>query len=292
VSSCCFDFAGLGHDCHCLVGTVDEMSTDSRSQGLRLTICLGLFLFCDGFIHGSQMCKVKVQLTDTLPSSLIRRNTLHSETISNRPSSSLLAKQPAEPAFQEQKDDESFVQKNRVKSQNVIHKGTPRKAIERNVKSNSISDGNDDKVKRDLENLQHQDQLARQNNMSNERTDLSDEIGTFLVRLQQSLSDGKLKSFVKILKSLAMEGGNNDCLPQLVPLLEKIVVADLDSSMTADLIWSLGKLNMIVQNYEHKNVLMTLMNRFCEHEELSPREVTTSLVRVLKLASVCDIRRN
>ena len=259
---------------------------DNQSQ-VRLTVCLGLLLLCDGFIHCSQMCKVRVQLTD-LPSSHIRRNTLHSETISNRPSSSLLAKQPAEPAFQEQKYDDVPKKENRVKSQNIIQKGVPRgKAIERNVNSNSV-EANDDKVKRDLENLQIQDQM-KQNSMKNVRSDLPDDINNFLSRLQQALNDGKLKMFVKILKSLAMEGGNNvnnDCLPQLLPLLEKVVVKDLDSSMTADLIWSLGKLNLIVQNYDHKNILMTLMNRFCEHEELSPREVTTSLVR----ASSCCLK--
>lgn len=253
------------------------MSSESYSQSLRLTVCLSLILACGGFIHGSQMSKVKIQLTDTLPSSLIRRNILHSETISNRISSSLLAKQPAEPAFQEAINEEDSP-KNRVKSQNVIQKGSPRtKTVERDLKNSS--EKNDDKVKRDLEILQQKDQVAKQANQRSGSSSLPDDINNFLARLEAALDDGRLRVFVKILKSLAMESSNNDCLSQLIPLLEKIHVADLDSSMTADLIWSLGKLNLIVQNKEHKNVLSTLMNRFCEHEELSPREVTTSLVR-------------
>ena len=252
------------------------MSSESHSLSLRLTVCLTVLLVCDSFIHGSQISKIRTQLTDAVPSNLLRRNILHSETISNRPSSSLLAKQPAEPAFQEITDEEDS-QKNRIKSQNVIQKGLSRtKTVERDVKNST--EKNDDKVKRDLEILQQKDQVAKQANQRSESSSLPDDINKFLARLQSALDDGKLRVFVKILKSLAMESSNNDCLSQLVPLLEKIHVADLDSSMTADLIWSLGKLNLIVQNKEHKNVLSTLMNRFCEHEELSPREVTTSLV--------------
>ena len=256
------------------------MSRDTRSRSLQLTLCLGLFLLCDGFIHGSQMSKVKVQLTDTISSSLIRRNILHSETISNRPSSSLQAKQPLEPASQEQSNEEEVpVVKQRVKNQNVIQKGAPRKAFERNVKNVFKTEANDERDQLDPETALHGDQFTKPSNTHSIRSELPQDINNFLDRLQQALDDGKLKFFVKILKSLAMEGGNNDCLAQLVPLVEKLPLAELDSAMTADLIWSLGKLNLVVQNSDHKNLLMSLLNRFCEHEEMTPREVTTSLVR-------------
>ena len=84
--------------------------------------------------------------------------------------------------------------------------------------------------------------------------------------------------FVKSLKSLAMEPNNAQCIPQLIPLLDRVEVKKLDGSLTADLVWSLGRLNFAVTHSEQKPLLMSLMYRFCELEEMSSREVTTSLV--------------
>ena len=253
------------------------MGRDYRALGLQLTLYLVLSIVNDGFIQGFQLNKVKIQLTDTISSSLIRRNILHSETISNRPSSSLLAKQPAEPAFQEQESEvEKQLQKSRVKSQNVAQKGTPRKPSDKDARNSVTVNNDDEKVK---DNAHQQDQSARQFSSHSSNRQPSGDFEKFLIKLQIALDEGKLRAFVKILKSLAMEGLANMNLSELIPVLEGINVTELDSSMTSDIIWSLGKLNFVVQNLEHKNLLYALMNRFCEHEEMSPREVTTSLVR-------------
>ena len=252
------------------------MSRDHRALGLQLTLYLVLSIVSDGFIQGFQLNKVKIQLTDTISSSLIRRNILHSETISNRPSSSLLAKQPAEPAFQEQEGEvEKPLQKGRVKYQSAAQKGTQRKSSEKDARS-SIAPNNDDEKEKD--NVQQQDQNTRQLNSHSSNRQPPGDFEKFLYKLQTALTEGKLRVFVKILKSLAMEGLATMNLNELIPVLEGINVSELDSSMTSDIIWSLGKLNFVVQNLEHKNLLYALMNRFCEHEEMTPREVTTSLV--------------
>lgn len=253
------------------------MSRDYRALGLQLTLYLVLSIVNDGFIQGFQLNKVKIQLTDTISSSSIRRNILHSETISNRPSSSLLAKQPAEPAFQEQESEvEKQLQKSRVKSQNVAQRGTPRKPSDKDARNSVTVNNDDEKVK---DNVYQQDQSASQFSSHSSNRQPSGDFEKFLIKLQIALDEGKLRAFVKILKSLAMEGLANMNLSELIPVLEGINVTELDSSMTSDIIWSLGKLNFVVQNLEHKNLLHALMNRFCEHEEMSPREVTTSLVR-------------
>ena len=258
------------------------MSRDYGALGLQLTLCLVLSIVSDGFIQGFQLNKVKIQLTDTISSSLIRRNILHSETISNRPSSSLLAKQPAEPAFQEQEGEvEKPLQKSRAKYQTAVQKGSQRKPSEKDVRTSVTVNNDDEKVK---DNVHQQDQNARQPSSHSSSQQPSGDFSKFLHKLQIALDEGKLRVFVKILKSLAMEGLANMNLGELILVLEGINVSELDSSMTSDIIWSLGKLNFVVQNVEHKNLLYALMNRFCEHEEMSPREVTTSLVRFLNNA--------
>jgi hypothetical protein len=79
---------------------MEKYPSGRRRIRMRLTLCLAFFLSCDGF-YGSQMSKVSIQNDN--PSRFIRGNILHSETISNRPSSSLQAKLPEVPSFQEQK---------------------------------------------------------------------------------------------------------------------------------------------------------------------------------------------
>jgi hypothetical protein len=175
-------------------------------------------------------------------------------------------------------EKEDDIQKNRTKNQNVlpnrqISPRNPRISAE----ANAINGGNEEKVRRDLESLKQRDEA--QANRSVRSKQLPDYLTEYIVKLEEALRTEGLKSFVKTLKSLAMlTNNNNDCIPPLLPLLMKIEVKELDSSMTADLIWSLGKLNLIVQNYDHKAILTSLMNRFGEHESLTPREVTTSLV--------------
>lgn len=233
-------------------------------------LCLAFCLFSDGFIHGFQMNKVKIQLTDTTPSSLIRRNILHSETTSNRQSSSLLAKLPTEPAFQELNSaDDSTSQKNKVKS---------RKRSENGGAKSNAAEGVEDKAK--LSNTNSPGNSRGGNSRNEQHRRQSNDLQTFLMKLEQAVDSDKLRMFVKVLKSLAMENlyNINIGMPELIALLEEVKVSNLDSSMTSDMIWSLGKLNFVVVNSEHKPILMKLMNRFCEHSFMSPREVTTSLV--------------
>ena len=103
-------------------------------------------------------------------------------------------------------------------------------------------------------------------------------ISYYMEKLVSAAGEGDWWKFVKSLKSLAMEPNNAQCIPQLVPLLDRIDVKKLDGSLTADLVWSLGRLNFAVTHSEQKPLLMSLMYRFCELEEMSSREVTTSLV--------------
>ena len=103
-------------------------------------------------------------------------------------------------------------------------------------------------------------------------------INYYMEKLVSAAEEGDWWKFVKSLKSLAMEPNNAQCLPQLTPLLDRIEVKKLDGSLTADLVWSLGRLNFAVTHSEQKPLLMSLMYRFCELEEMSSREVTTSLV--------------
>jgi hypothetical protein len=226
------------------------MIKNDRVTGMRFILCFVFLIYCDGLIRSSQMSKTSVQIIEI---SFIRKNPLHSETISNRPSSSLPAS----------------------------NQNGERNSVLRND-DHSVSEGNNVKVRRDLETLQQQDQ-NKQHKSRNVRHESPTDKNMFIDRLQQALDENKLRSFAKILKSLAMEGGNSDCLSQLVPLLEKVIIKDLDSTETSDFIWALGKLNLVVQNSVHKPILTNLMNRFCEHEEMSSREVTTSLVGFSKL---------
>jgi hypothetical protein len=105
----------------------------------------------------------------------------------------------------------------------------------------------------------------------------------YMDRLVAAMEQKDSRTFVKSLKSLAMEPNNAHCVPILVPMLDSIVIKDLDGSLTADLIWSLGRLNFAVSHSDQKPLLMSLMGRFCELEDLSSREVTTSLVGFSKL---------
>lgn len=269
------------------------MSVDNRALGLQVILCLVLIFFSDGFIKGYQLSKVKVQSTDNQPSSVIRRNILHSEAISNRPSSSLLAKQPAEPAFQEQQNNiDAAAQKNRDRNQNINRPVAPKKLGSRSEKSNFVVNGDETKVRRDLEILQLRDQVERDATGNTVLRWGDSDQGSFISKLNHMLSENKLRNFVASLKSLAMgEGGLNFNLVELIKVLNKVVISDLDSSMTSDMVWSLGKLNFVVQNYDHKSVLVALMDRFCEHEEMTPREVTTSLVSTVtkEVTSFCSL---
>lgn len=233
------------------------MGQYNRHLGLQLTLCLAFCLFSDGFIHGFQMNRVKIQLTDTIPSSLVRRNILHSETTSNRQSSSLLAKLPAEPAFQELNNADKF-------------KSPQRKKGETGKLAGSVAEGVEEKFK----NSNTERAFKNGDNM---RKSIGDP-QTYMIKLRQALESNKLRTFVKVLKSLAMENFGVFSLTELTDMFELVKLSELDSSMTADVIWSLGKLNFMVTNSEHKTILMSLMNRFCEQSVMTPREVTTSLV--------------
>lgn len=105
----------------------------------------------------------------------------------------------------------------------------------------------------------------------------------YMEKLVSATDEKDARKFVKSLKSLAMEQNNAHCVPKLVPMLDAIVIKDLDGSLTADLIWSLGRLNFAVTQSEQKPLLMNLMGRFCELDDLTSREVTTSLVGFSKL---------
>ena len=203
------------------------------------------------------MNRVKIQLTDTIPSSLVRRNILHSETTSNRQSSSLLAKLPAEPAFQELNNADKF-------------KSPQRKKGETGKLAGSVAEGVEEKFK----NSNTERAFKNGDNM---RKSIGDP-QTYMIKLRQALESNKLRTFVKVLKSLAMENFGVFSLTELTDMFELVKLSELDSSMTADVIWSLGKLNFMVTNSEHKTILMSLMNRFCEQSVMTPREVTTSLV--------------
>lgn len=252
------------------------MTVDNRTPRLQVILYLASIFFADGYIKGFQLNKVKVQLTDTQPSSVIRRNILHSEAISNRPSSTLLAKLPAVPASQEQQH--SFDAEEKLNNAN--RPLPPKKLGSRSEKSNFVVNGDETKVRRDLEILQMQDQVPRQSQggtlvIKGAAYDQS----TYLSILSQLLAEKKIRNFAAALKSLAMgEGSVNINLIELAKVLDNIVMKDLDASATSDIVWSLGKMNFVVQNYDHKNVLVALMNRFCQLKHLSPREVTTSLV--------------
>jgi hypothetical protein len=238
------------------------MGPDNRQVGLQLTLCLAFCLFSDGFIHGFQMSRVKIQLTDTIPSSLVRRNILHSETTSSRQSSSLLAKLPAEPAFQELNNADKFKSPQRKKVETGKLTGSVAEGVEEKAKSsNSFSPGN----------------VKVNKNNDHMRKSIGDP-QTYMIKLRQALESNKLRTFVKVLKSLAMENFGVISLTELTDMFELVKVSELDSSMTADVIWSLGKLNFMVVNSEHKTILTSLMNRFCEQSVMTPREVTTSLV--------------
>ena len=253
------------------------MTVDNRTPGLQVVLGLALIFFADGYIKGFQLNKVKVQLTDTQPSSVIRRNILHSEAISNRPSITLLAKLPTQPASQEQQNNVDAVR--RDKKEFNDRPLPPKKLGSRSEKSNFVVNGDETKVRRDLEILQMQDQVIRQSSDALVIKGASYEPGTYLSKLSQQLAEKKMRHFSVSLKSLAMgEGSAKIDLIELTKVLDTIVMKDLDSSMTSDIVWSLGKLNFVVQNYDHKNILIALMNRFCQFKHMSPREVTTSLV--------------
>lgn len=238
------------------------MGQDNRQIRLQVTLCLAFCLLSDGFIHGFQMNRVKIQLTDTIPSSLVRRNILHSETTSNRQSSSLLAKLPAEPAFQELNNADKFKSPQRKKVETGKLTGSVAEGVEEKAKnSNSLSPGN----------------VKINKNNDHMRKSIGDP-QTYMIKLRQALESGKLRTFVKVLKSLAMENFGIISLTELTDMFDLVKVSELDSSMTADVIWSLGKLNFMVVNSEHKSILTSLLNRFCEQSVMTPREVTTSLV--------------
>ena len=104
----------------------------------------------------------------------------------------------------------------------------------------------------------------------------------WLTKVQQLLSVHNYEIFVKTVKTLAYSSGglepssggksamdvSNELLPMINSALPK-----LDAAMISDLLWSLGRLGFRLAKVEHRSTTMRLLQRLCESENPSPRQV-------------------
>lgn len=103
--------------------------------------------------------------------------------------------------------------------------------------------------------------------------------------LRNSYNKKDINEFSSYLKQIAVYTHEyNDLSSTLYPMLSEMIKCKLLATNIVDWIWSLPKIGFNIRNYQHKQFIEVLLRKLVfEYDELSSRQVTTSLSGISKL---------
>lgn len=121
-----------------------------------------------------------------------------------------------------------------------------------------------------------------QNHSENRDSNLPSSVEEAIIGMQIAAEKLDYAKFTRLLKSSAFIAQTGPMKPakdfseKLLPLLSPIV-NELNAALISEWMWSLPRLGFTSSKPTHNELILRIINRFCEMTNLSSRQVTTAL---------------